>query len=288
MRSLLVLLLVSSACATTAPPTVMNSGPEWMRKGQDVPELWAMHVVFVAGFMNELIPGYFNDNVAVTRALGADTTVLLPPSAGSLETDVALVQQAMTKGPGSRIVLFGHSKGGAAVLLTVIQHPELVLDGPVEAVIVLQGAIGGSPLADGLSKVKPLAGPGMRSLTTEQAKHTFATALQKLSQRLTRAEWDRFFAHVFYIRSAHGEATLSAELALTEAILRSDGPNDGLLTPAHMKLGYGVDLGVLDSDHASLTVSSFLATSTPAERRAFTLALYREIGRQLGWKKSGR
>ena len=279
-----LLLLALSACATTAPPTLMNSGPEWLRTGKDVPELSPLHVVFVAGFMNELIPGYFNDNVAMARELGAETSVLLPPSGGSLSTDVVLVQREIAACAGSRLVLFGHSKGGGAVLLTVLEHPELVLDGKVEAVIVLQGAIGGSPLADGLSKVKPLAGPGLRSLTTEEAKHTFTMSLQKLSQRLTRAEWDRFFSHVFYIRSAHGDATLAAELALTEAILRSQGPNDGLLPPALMKLGYGVDLGVLDADHASLTVSSFLATSTPAERRSFTLALFREVGRQLGWK----
>lgn len=279
-----LLLLALSACATTAPPTLMNSGPEWMRTGSDVPDLSSMHVVFVAGYLNELIPRYFDDNAVVARELGAGTSVLLPPSMGSLETDVVLVQREIADAAGSRVVLFGHSKGGAAVLLTVLEHPELVLDGPVEAVIVLQGAIGGSPLADGLSKVKPLAGPGLRALTTEQAKRTFALALQKLSQRLTRAQWDQFFSHVFYIRSAHGDATLAAELALTEAILRSEGPNDGLLAPDNMRLGYGVDLGVLDADHASLTVSSFLATSTPAERRAFTHALFREVGRQRGWK----
>lgn len=277
------LALMLCGCATTAPPTLMNSGPEWMRTGKEVPELSPLHVVFVAGFMNELIPGYFQDNVAVTRELGAETSVLLPPSSGSLETDVVLVQREFAARSGSRLVLFGHSKGGAAVLLTVLQHPELVLDGPVEAVIVLQGAVGGSPLADQLTRVKLLAGPGLRSLTTEQAKHTFVTALQKLSTTLTRAQWDRLFSRIFYIRSAHGSATLAAELALTEAVLRSQGPNDGLLPPAEMKLGFGVDLGVLDADHAALTVSSFLATSTPSERRAFTLSLFREVGRQLGW-----
>lgn len=77
-----LLLLALSACATTAPPTLMNSGPEWLRTGKDVPALSPLHVVFVAGFMNELIPGYFNDNVAMARELGAETSVLFPPSGG--------------------------------------------------------------------------------------------------------------------------------------------------------------------------------------------------------------
>lgn len=283
MRTLCLLAMTLCSCATTARPTLMNSGPDWLRTGTQVPELSPLHVVFVAGFMNELIPGYFSDNVAVTRELGAETSVLLPPSSGALASDVALVQREIAARSGTRVVLFGHSKGGAAVLLTVLEHPELVLDGPVEAVIVLQGAIGGSPLADGLSKVRPLAGPGMRSLTTEQSKHTFTTALQKLSTSLTRAQWDRLFSRVFYLRSAHGDTTLAAELALTELALRGQGPNDGLLPPAEMKLGFGVDLGVLDADHAALTVGSFLATSTSSERRAFTFSLFREVGRQLGW-----
>jgi hypothetical protein len=42
-------------------------------------------------------------------------------------------------------------------------------------------------------------------------------------------------------------------------------------------------LGILDADHAALTLSSFLATSTPDERRKFTLALYRQVGRHVGW-----
>ena len=211
--------------------------------------------------------------------------MLFPSSSSSLSNDVGLVEAAIDGCAGSPAVLFGHSKGGAAVLLTVLRHPELVLTGKVEAVIVLQGAIGGSPLADALSTVKPLAGPGMKSLTTREAKETFSAALSALSERLTRDQWDQLFAHIFYVRSAHTETTLAAELAITELILKEYGENDGLLPKGEMKLNYGVDLGVLDSDHASLAVSSFLATSTPSERRAFTLALYREVGRHVGWRK---
>jgi hypothetical protein len=66
-------------------------------------------------------------------------------------------------------------------------------------------------------------------------------------------------------------------------ILKSKGENDGLLLPEEMKLDDGVDLGVLDADHASLTVSSFLSVTTAEERRAFTTAVYREVGRRLDW-----
>ena len=48
-----LLLFALSACATTAPPTLMNSGPEWMRTGQDVPDLAPTHVVSPMGFTED-------------------------------------------------------------------------------------------------------------------------------------------------------------------------------------------------------------------------------------------
>ncbi len=283
--------LACAGCATTpktsavatSRPGLMASGPEWLTAEGPAPSLRGHHVVFVAGFMSEVIPGYFIDNAAVTRELGAETSTLFPPSSSSLVNDVGLVEREVAAHRNVPVVLVGHSKGGAAVLLTVLQHPELVLTGRVECVVVIQGAVGGSPLADALTKVRPLAKPGLRSLTTGQAKSAFVLAMDAAARSLTEAEWARLFSRIFYVRSAHREGSLGAELAITELILREHGENDGLLPPGEMKLDEGVDLGVLDADHASLTVSSFLSVTTVEERRAFTTALYREVGRRLGW-----
>ena len=56
------------------------------------------------------------------------------------------------------------------------------------------------------------------------------------------------------------------------------GQNDGLLLQEDMKLdGAGVDLGIVASDHASLTVAGLLSKSTATDRKVFTRALFREI-----------
>lgn len=68
---------------------------------------------------------------------------------------------------------------------------------------------------------------------------------------------------------------------MTHAFLRQFGPNDGLLLADAMKLDEGVDLGVLDSDHAGLVLSSFLTSSTPERRQQFTNNLCREVSGRL-------
>lgn len=279
-------LLLTLACAHHEKPSVLASGPSWLTAERADPVLDHKHVVFVAGFLNELIPGYFTDNVAVTRDLGGTTSTLFPSSGHSLAQDVEQISREIDACAGKGVVLFGHSKGGAAVLLTVLQHPDLLFSGKVDAVIVVQGAVGGSPLADVLSSVAR-KNQGLRSLRTDQAERVFVEAVDAAVINLSDAELERLFSRIFYLRSAHQTGgKVAAELAATELALRGHGANDGLVPSQKMKLDWGVDLGVLDADHASLTVSSFLSTSTSEERKAVTRALYREVGRTLGWSTS--
>jgi pimeloyl-ACP methyl ester carboxylesterase len=248
------------------------------------PSLAGREVLFVAGFLNEAIPGYFAVNAKVSRELGATTSVLAPPSSLSLEDNTALVVRELERLTQYQrgLVLLGHSMGGASSLLAVLEHPELVLDGRVECVIVVQGAIGGSPLADTLSPLVPSM-QGLESLSTTRAAAVFDAHLAALDQRLSAEDRARFFSRVFYVRSFHADGSVAAELMLTERVLRRRGPNDGLLVSDAMRLPDGVDLGALEADHASLTVSGPLSARSATSQRRFTLALYAELGRRLGW-----
>jgi pimeloyl-ACP methyl ester carboxylesterase len=183
------------------------------------------------------------------------------------------------------VVLVGHSKGGAAALLTALRYPELVLTGVIDRVVVVQGAIGGSPLADAIARsaavrALPLPRRGLASLTPSEARSLFQEELSRVRARITADGLERLFARVFYVRSWEGRGRTSFELALTHEYLQGfgSGQNDGLLLQEDMKLDRaGVDLGVVASDHASLTVAGLLSKSTTADRKAFTRALFREI-----------
>src|SRR5439155_12749343 len=112
-----------------------------------------------AGFLNGAIPGYFNDNIEVVQTeYKADASAIYPSSLAGMTDDAELVRATAlenfekTKKP---VVLVGHSKGGASVVLAVLRHPELMLEGKVDRVVAIQGAFGGSPVADGLTDTIP-------------------------------------------------------------------------------------------------------------------------------------
>lgn len=283
MRLVLLGLVLLAGCRHAAPPpSVLATSPEWTRTSATGLDLRGRDVVFVAGFMNELIPGYFDDAADVAREAGASVSIVRPRSRQTVEQDTFTVGEELTL-HRSPVVLVGHSKGGADVLLTVLQRPELVLSGRVAAVVVVQGCVGGSPLADAATQFKPLAKGGLKAITTTESFAVFDRALADLDAKLSPEQQAELFRRIFYVRSSHRDTQVAAELALSHELLASGGPNDGLVPLDRMRLGRGVDLGVFDSDHASLVVAGPLSTSTREERRTLSQALFREVGRQLAW-----
>lgn len=272
--------------AATLREELQRDAPLDVQRGSPLEAVNRLHFIFVGGFLSEGIPGYFNDNIAVTQELGATTSTLFPSSLGALEDDCALILDAVASAraqTGRKIVLVGHSKGGAGVLLTALRHPELMQSGQVDRVIVIQGAVRGSPLADlavdgGSLRSSPVRLRPLESLTRRDSEATFTAALSALHARLPPREVEALEARIFYVRSSQGDS-VAPVLALPHLYLSSKGSgrNDGLLLEEDMKLDEGVDLGVLEADHAALTVSSALSNQPPELRRAFTRALYREV-----------
>lgn len=282
--ALVVLAVVLSGCVTTGAAA---SAPAWVRDDRPAPKLEGTSVLFVAGYLNELIPGYFDDNVKVVEALGGKTDRLFPTSEESIDEDAAAVASWVEKQPGP-IWLVGHSKGGAAVLLTALRKPRLLLEGKVQAVVVLQGAVKGSPVADRYDSDLILGKKGMHALTQQASETLFKGALESLGTQVSAAERRALFSRVFYVRSRIDEAAVASELSMTHNFLKKFGPNDGLLLADAMKLDDGVDLGVLDSDHAGLVLSSFLTSSSPERRQQFTNNLCREVSNRLAKLSSSR
>ncbi len=92
MARFVTLCLVLCGCVKHVPPgntPLAGRMRAALTSEQPMPVLRgprALHFLFVGGFLNETIPGYFVDNIAVMRdELGAEVSTLFPPSAGSLD-----------------------------------------------------------------------------------------------------------------------------------------------------------------------------------------------------------
>jgi hypothetical protein len=257
------------------------------------------HVVFVAGIMNELanlISNYFPDNIEAAQDMGASTSYVAPRSSGSIPKNAGwLYSQVKTiyadvKRP---LILVGHSKGGAEILHLILDHPELILDGTVDTVLLLQSAIGGSPLAyetgPWITLVSLFLSPDIETLKPHNAKRNFDRAyvqfcktLRELvpadnGQQAKKAISNR----IFYVRSQQDPIALSSGvgfvLKVWQKSLGNAMPNDGLLpTSSQLDLRIGVDLGILAADHIDLAVSK-VSVLSKQDRKAFMYAVMEHI-----------
>ncbi len=113
----------------------------------------AFRYVFVVGFQNERMPGYFTQNAHELRAQGVPRSaihVLRPSSHQTIDASREVVIDALhdfaAEGP-ERLVVIAHSRGACDVLAFALAEPDFVRE-HVEALFLVQGPFGGTPVAD--------------------------------------------------------------------------------------------------------------------------------------------
>jgi len=257
--------------------------------------------VFVAGFLNEAFrSGYFNENrdALLAAGVGADAIhVVFPRSADAVaETAGHLRQQipALAGAGPQKLILIGHSKGAAELLAFALGNAAFVR-ARIEAIFLVQGAIGGSGVADYITD----AGHPLDDEMPAAARVAFAVAarggklldgqldrgFQSLTHRQAAALWARLVPRqspsdrIFYVRGHRKPAEVSKILSLTATYLSTYyGDNDGLVEVEDQWIpGLGRVLATLEADHMALTVARPVSGDGPAVRRAFTRALLMQL-----------
>ena len=116
--------------------------------------LRAVRVILVPGFMNEGLrrsSGTYADQVATLKSLGADYVSLSAAEGyvgiASLRSGAEAVAAAIRRRP-KQVLLMSQSKGSLSALEALLAHPEL--RARVAGWFSVQGAFGGSPVADGV------------------------------------------------------------------------------------------------------------------------------------------
>lgn len=253
-------------------------------------KLRGRHIVFVDGLLNEaahLVGNYFCDNISEAKKLGIShshirylSSYSVPDNSQTLLGDIQdiYVRERLP------IILVGHSKGGAECLYAILKNPHLLQSGIIDRVVLIHPAVGGSPLADNVSKnilgryFSKCLGAGLLSIQPRNARRIFSEALKFFNQsvslnpqildtssslkRNSENTFEELSNRVFYIRGAASADELSWGVRFViffcKHPLNPSVPNDGLLNVEDQILeGFGIDLGILDSDHIDLVIGKY-------------------------------
>lgn len=262
----------------------------------------AYRYVFIAGFLNEGFQiGYFNQNRQTLLDAGVKPgaiEVLFPKSGNTVPENVAVLAQRLpeiaAKGP-EKLVLIGHSKGAVEALAFAVGAPEFVR-ARVQAIFLVQGAFGGSGIADYITGTgHPLddrmaaipralfaLAAGWGELLDTRIDGGFQSLSRlhaaELWQRLPRLPAD-LEDRVLFVRSQREPDKVCPLLWITAKYLATYyGPNDGLMAISDQWLpDAGRLLADLDADHAGLTVARPISDWPAQVRRAFMRALLMQL-----------
>ncbi len=264
--------------------------------------------VFVEGFRNERMPGYFSQNIAELKAHGVlkgAIAVIEPSSGRSMEDNAVAVRARFLEIAGSgpeKLVIIAHSRGACDTLAFALGNAPFVRD-RVEALFLIQGPFGGSGVAEyvigrgtPMDRRMPL-GPRILGhlagrLTRAVAGVTGLEILGEMTREASRAFWilaieehaDAIAAvgpRTFYIRSEIKPARLRfVRRAIATYLQTYHGASDGMVALEDQALAdLGTVIGTFEAGHSDLT-HRFPASKAPRKlRKALIRSILMAVGR---------
>jgi pimeloyl-ACP methyl ester carboxylesterase len=237
--------------------------------------------VFVAGFLNEGMSGYFAQNAKALRAKGVPRRAIhfIYPSSHKTVAENADAVRAeflgiARQGP-EKLVVIGHSRGACDALAFALGNPEFVAD-HIQALFLLQGPFGGTGVADYVAGEGPPIDSQMpwrhrvvaqvlgrlEAFLLHRGKHG---GLKALTQRSSEEYWKRALEEhqaaipivspkTFYVTTRTGASRLRFFQQAIAWYLSYLGPNDGMVALDDQTVpGLGTVVAVLDAGHTDLT-----------------------------------
>ncbi len=258
--------------------------------------------VFVGGFLNERMPGYFTANVRELRTAGVSRDAIFqifPSSHESIDGNAAEVrarfEEIAALGP-EKLVVIAHSRGACDTLAFALKNPEFVRK-HVHSMFLLQGPFGGTLLADYvagkgsrpdgampwrdravLSVMGRLEGffrgrgklGGLSELRRQPARDLWTSLLRE-----HRAAVAIVSPKIYFITAATHPSSLRFIQRATGSYLHiEDGPNDGMVALSDQSLAeVGTIVANLIAGHHDLTHARTSTKETRGYPRALTQAI---------------
>jgi pimeloyl-ACP methyl ester carboxylesterase len=264
--------------------------------------------VFVGGFGNERMAGYFKENGRELLTRGVPPGAIhhvYPSSHKTIEENADEVRERfleVSREGSERLVVIAHSRGACDVLAFALREPEFVAD-RVEALFLVQGPFGGSALADYVRGEGPSMDRNMRPV--HRVVVGSLAASERLAIRrgnhggladLTRAESRRYWSRLlderadavpvvgpkaYFVQSESPSSRLGPFRRAPGWYLTTyDGPNDGVVAVDDQRLpGLGTCLRVPDCGHADLTLRKRAGKMGKRLRVALVQCVIMAVGR---------
>lgn len=267
--------------------------------------VYAYEYVFVAGFLNEGLLGYFKDNKDLLKEVGVSEKqihVLKPSSRKGVIENAAELSKALSKihaKSGRQLVIIAHSKGALESLAVAVINPPLI-NKAVKKLFLVQGALKGSAVADYMSGVGPAAGSEMpfkerawfliTGRTAKALDPIINQGMGALTHEYTSQLWNSLFTRfgkpsksvsdkISYVTS-YDQTSLMAEVidCTGTYIATYFGKNDGLVTLEDQSFDeFGSVLATINADHADLFTPRPISNTNSIARRAFTFGLLKTL-----------
>ncbi len=263
--------------------------------------------VFVAGFMNEQMSGYFMQNAKELRAMGVPRRAIhfiYPSSHKTVEQNADAVrarfQEIAALGP-EKLVVIGHSRGACDTLAFALENSAFVAD-HIQALFLVQGPFGGSGAADYVvgdgpamdnqmpwrHRVVAQAIGRLENFVLDRGKHG---GLPELTTRSSDQYWKQAMEkhevalaivgpRTYYVTAKIGPSRLRLfQQAIGWYLHTYFGPNDGIVALADQTVpGLGTVLAVLSAGHSDLTNKFPSGRAKPRLRKALINAIVMAVG----------
>lgn len=262
--------------------------------------------VFVAGFLNERMSGYFGQNAKALRARGVPRRAIhfiYPSSHKTVAENTEAVHsqflEIARQGP-EKLVVIGHSRGACDALAFALGNPEFVAD-HIQALFLVQGPFGGTGVADYVVGEGPPIDSRMplkhriiahvlgrlEVFLLDRGKHG---GLEALTMRSSEEFWERALEEhqaaipivsprTFYVTTQTEASRLRLFQQAIARYLAYLGPNDGMVALEDQTVpGLGTVVAVLDAGHTDLTNRFPWGRPKPRLRRALIDAIVMAVG----------
>ena len=258
-------------------------------------------ILFIGGFMGEflslpLIGTYFKSNIEALRTnFGIEEIdTIMPSSLKTIWDNAEKIKERIFQNyfqSNKPVIAFAHSRAGAEILLATLRYPELIYSGVLSKIVIFQGCLNGSVLADRLTNYKRNSKKSpLKAVQILASKFDFLECMQQdfyadyYAQRFN--ELDDKFKNMLNSRllvilgAKENTRDTMSYLQVSHLLLKNlSGENDGILDISSQTFDHIEEASHIrvEADHGELVTSFPFSQTDNKSRHEFTQMIFNHL-----------